>query len=264
MKNRIALMMIVVAGLTHGVPHAVAQSSSLFVTETQQRNEVGRIQSQKPAEVSAAPDNVSRNHVARGPQRAPHQLAPGIASSSFAAVKTPEPRRFAKHDLVTIIIREATETDFEANIETEKEVGVEGEVSDFPRLNLRDLLNMQMRPNDMQEGMPRVGVDFNNEFTGEGGYSRRETVTGRITAQVIDVKPNGMLVLEARKHLRTDDETLDLVLTGSCRPEDISIDNTILSTQLYNLRLDKQHEGELRRSTRKGLLTKLLDTIFNF
>ncbi|MFW6059100.1 MAG: flagellar basal body L-ring protein FlgH [Phycisphaeraceae bacterium] len=250
------LPMVVMAALLHAVPRTAAQSSSLFVVEPQQRNEIDRS--------ATASAEATRPHVSRGQQRAPHQISRDVAAISFAAVKTPEPRRFAKHDLITVIIRESTETDFESSLDTEKEVGVDGEISDFPRLNLRDLLNAQLRPNDMEGGAPRVGVDFGNEFEGEGGYSRRESITGRMTAKVIDVKPNGMLVLEARKQLRTDDESLDLLITGSCRPEDVTIDNTILSTQLYDLRLDKQHEGELRNSTRKGLLTKIIDTIFNF
>lgn len=242
-----------------GLSDAVAQSSSLYVAESRQRNE--RVDVAQPmGETVAEP----RNNTGWGGRRAPHYISPDIAASSFAAVKVPEPRRFAKHDLITIIIRESTETDFEATMETEKEVGVDGEISQFPRFNLRDLLNAQLRPNDMEEGVPAVGVDFGNEFTGEGGYSRSESITGRITAKVIDVKPNGMLVLEARKHLRTDEESLDLVITGSCRPEDVTIDNSVLSTQLYNLRLDKQHEGELRNSTKKGLLTKVMDLLFNF
>ena len=231
---------------------AMAQSSSLFVQESDEARRPQRQQQQA--------DDVT----ARGRNRAPHELSPAIASVSYSAVNVPEPRQFARHDLITIIIRESTESDFEASLNTEKGTSFEGEISDFPQLSVKDLLNLELKPSTMDDGNPAVGIDFSNEFEGDGEYSRSESVTGRITAEIIDIKPNGNLVLEATKHLRTDEETLDIVLTGMCRPEDISVDNTILSTQMHNLHLDKQHEGELNDSTEKGLLTKLFEALFNF
>jgi flagellar L-ring protein precursor FlgH len=81
---------------------------------------------------------------------------------------------------------------------------------------------------------------------------------------VVDVKPNGTLALEARKHIENDDEKLTISLTGFCRPEDVAADNTVLSTQMFDLRVNKQHQGEVRNAQKKGLLTKLLDFVFNF
>ena len=57
---------------------------------------------------------------------------------------------------------------------------------------------------------------------------------------------------------------MTLVLTGTCRKEDITLDNTILSTQIYDLFLRKQTAGEMKKASEKGVLTKILDTIFNF
>ena len=242
---------------------ALAQSSSLYVNQPQQRASQ-QAQPQTQSQAMGPDQPMGGNRTARGPRRAEHELSPAIRRASFAAVKVPEPRQFAKHDLITIIVRESTETNFEATLETEKDSSLEGEISSFPDLQLRDLLNAQLNPSDQDEGSPSVGVEFNNAFEGDGEYTRSESVTGRITAQVIDVKPNGMLVLEARKHIQTDQETLDLVISGMCRPEDVTVDNTVLSTQLYDLRLDKQHEGELHKSTKKGLLTKLFEALFNF
>ena len=62
----------------------------------------------------------------------------------------------------------------------------------------------------------------------------------------------------------SDQETLELVLTGTCRKEDVRSDNTVLSTQLYDLHLVKKHTGDVRRATRKGLLGRILETIFSF
>jgi flagellar L-ring protein FlgH len=194
----------------------------------------------------------------------PDRLAPAIARASYSAVRVPEPKRFAVQDLVQIIVRESTESDSESSLETKKDSKYDGEISDFPMLNIKDLLDFAIKPNTFPNGTPKVGVSFKSDFSGDGEASRKDTFTGRIQARIIDVKPNGTLVLEARKFIAHDKETLEMVLTGVCRKEDIAADNTILSTQLADLRLDKKHTGELRRTAKKGIFTRVMDGIFNF
>jgi len=176
--------------------------------------------------------------------------------------RRPEPQHYAENDLVTIIVRESFDTELEAEASTEKGIDYQGAITDFPHLALLDLLEGQLRPGDSEDVL--LGVNYESEFEGEGEYARSETMTGRITARVLDVKPNGTLVLEARKTLINDGEEVTIVATGVCRVEDISPDNTVLSTQLYDLFIDKQHEGELKESTEKGLLTRVMDWIFGF
>ena len=89
-------------------------------------------------------------------------------------------------------------------------------------------------------------------------------MTTRLTGQIIDIKPNGLLVVEAHTHIQNDDEIQDIKVTGTWREEDVAIDNTVLSTQGYGVRIEKVHEGELRKASKKGLFTKILDTLFAF
>lgn len=192
----------------------------------------------------------------------PSTISPAIAANSFIAVRIPEPRQFAENDLVTIIIRESFKTKLKASLETDKELNLEGEITDF--IDLDKLLELVVRPYDFPGGNPTVGVDLSNEWEGDGEYSRTESTTGRITARVADVKPNGTLVLEAKQTIVHDKEEMMVVLTGTCRAADITIDNTVLSTELYDLHLSKQHKGELRKATRKGFLTQFFDALFSF
>mgnify|MGYP001429971911 FL=1 len=198
------------------------------------------------------------------PSEQPTRLSPAIAQSSVTAVTKPEPRQFAKHDLVTIIIRESVTNDSSAKIKTEKDSQIEGKIEAFPKLQLSDLLQFQLGQSKMSRGIPEVSIEMNNEFEGEGENKRVDSFTARVQAEIIDIKPNGNLVLEARRYIQTDNETLTMTLTGTCRAEDIQADNTVLSTVVADLRLIKEHTGELRRATKKGLLTKFFETIFNF
>ena len=188
---------------------------------------------------------------------------PALQQASWTVVATPEPRRFAMHDLITIVIREQSSASSEATLETEKETKVDGGIDAFPHLTLKKLLDFQLRAGHTED-LPKVGVDFKNEFEGEAEYERKDTMTTRLTGRVADVKPNGTLSIEARTFIQNDDEKLEILVTGYCRPVDVAPDNSVLSTQLYDLRITKLHDGELRKTSKKGFLTRVLDTLFNF
>ncbi len=210
---------------------AFAQSSSLYLAE-----------SSPPPQI----DGVNQN--------------PFMEQASYLAVTIPEPRTFSTHDLVTIIVRESSSSKLESELETEKALTAEGEVTSFPMLDIDEVTDSGLN----QGPNPSVGLEISKEFEGEGDYQRKDETIFRITARVVDVKPNGTLVLEARKSIATDKETETITLTGYCRTEDIGADNTVLSTQMYDLRINKQHTGALRKASEKGILTKAFDLFLNF
>lgn len=187
---------------------------------------------------------------------------PYMQQASYLAVTIPEPREFQVHDLVTIIVRQTATGSAEGEMETKKEVDVSGEASAF--IDLAELLQTRVVPTKLSAGVPRVQVGFDKDFKGDGTYERRDEIVTRLTAQVLDVKPNGTLALEARMFMANDDEELTVTVTGYCRAEDVGADNTILSTQLHDLRVVKKHTGEIRDASKKGVLTKAMDYLFNF
>ncbi len=240
------------------------QSSSLFVTNAQEAATPTAVASTdavaSPTPVAAQGVVGTTNDNVRGVE---NRLSPAIAQVSLTAVKLPEPRAFSVQDLVTIVVRESTEADSDSTLDTSKKTKTDAGITAFPNLNLEQLLAFQLAGGALTNP-PRVKTDSTQNFKGEGDYKRRDTFTTRITARIIDVKPNGTLVLEARKHIKSDKESLEMVLTGTCRKEDVTADNTLLSTQIYDLRLDKKHTGEVRGATKKGVITKALELLFNF
>ncbi|XAM01007.1 flagellar basal body L-ring protein FlgH [Phycisphaeraceae bacterium D3-23] len=192
------------------------------------------------------------------------RLNPEVARYTSVYARRPDPDRYGVNDLVTIVVRESFDTQLESEASSEKSIDYIGGIRELPRLSLSDLLDLQIRPNTFPDGRVELDVGYESEFEGEGEYARSETMTGRITARVVDIRPNGTLVLEARKTLVNDGEEVSIVATGICRVQDITPDNTVLSTQLYDLFIDKQHEGELKDSTEKGFLSRLLDFVFPF
>ncbi len=183
-----------------------------------------------------------------------------LSDVSFYAVPEPEPRTLRKHDLITIVVREESEFKSEGTTDLKKQADLDAKVDAFVRFSLA---NFALKSNTGGT-TPEVNLSGNRNFKGEATVDRTDSLTARITAEVVDVKPNGTLVLQARKRIKTDEEVQQFVLTGIVRAEDVSGDNTVLSTQMYDLELDKSHKGAVRDTTRRGWVPKLLDAINPF
>jgi len=93
-------------------------------------------------------------------------------------------------------------------------------------------------------GKPDIGFKWDDKYETEGEAERKDQFTTRITATVVDVKPNGNLVLEATAEEVHGDDRFTVTLTGVCRSEDVTLDNTILSSQIAELVLIEKNHGE--------------------
>jgi len=180
---------------------------------------------------------------------------------SLVAVRPPEPRTFLPNDLITIVIRESSRVERDQTIETEKSLALQAEV-----IKLKALTQfLELRGPATTESVSADPIlEVEGGFEGEGEYERNDDVTARVTARVLEVKPNGTLLLEAQTSVRTDEEVQTITLSGYCRTEDVGPTNTVQSSELYDLRLDVQHEGEIRKATKKGLIPRVFESIFSF
>ena len=185
----------------------------------------------------------------------------GLRAVSMLAVPEPEPRTLKKHDLVTIIIREESDFSSSGSTDLKKQANLDARLEEFVKLNLR---NLEIQGGALGDITPSVRSAMSRDFKGEATVERTDRFTTRVTAEVLDVKPNGTVVLQARTRVKTDDEVQETILTGICRATDVSVDNTILSTQLYDLSVSKSHTGAVRDNTQRGWLVKLLDVINPF
>lgn len=184
-----------------------------------------------------------------------------LADVSFHAVPEPVPKTLRKHDQVTIIVREQSQFSSQGRTELKKEAEFEARLEEFIRLKLR---NAEVEGGALGPNGPSVRASGTRDFKGEGTVDRSDSFTTRVQAEVVDVKPNGTLVLQARSRIRTDDEERYFVLTGSCRVEDVNADNTILSSQLFDKDIRHSSKGNVRNASRRGWLSNLLDAVSPF
>lgn len=211
-----------------------------------------------PAEAAPSASLLTRAEPA-AEDRGPH----GLRNISMFALVSPEARIFQKHDLVQIVVRETSLAKSTHELTTEKDWNLNGDISAWPDFQLDELLQLIIRAGRTTD-LPRLDMGVRKDFEGDGEYKRQDDLTARLTAEVMDVLPNGNLILEARTEINTDDEQSVIKVTGICRAEDVTPANTILSNQLHDLKISKAHKGELREANKKGIIAKVLDTIFAF
>lgn len=180
---------------------------------------------------------------------------------SMFAVQPPPPRSYKLHDLVTIVVDESSKQEAEQKTKSDKTGQLDLQLGAL--LDIRALMEAQLKQGDTTD-LDVIKAKLDNNYDGKGKYERTDRFTMKIQAEVIDVKPNGVLVIEARKNIDKNGETQSIVLSGRCRSEDVTKSNTVFSSQLADLTLTSIQTGEVDKSGSKGILTKALETVFAF
>jgi len=194
--------------------------------------------------------------------QAPAKERAGEPGSLFA-VQAPEPRAFAVHDLVTIVVSEQSKSKSSSDAKAEKSYDMSAAVDAWISMDPTSFGSGFLSPMDSGD-LPAVGAGGDKKFKGKGNYARTDDFTARVTAEIVEIRPNGLLVLEARREIVNDGETQVIMLSGICRPEDVDTSNQVTSQRVADAVIKKLTTGQLRDTSEKGVIAKLLDTIFAF
>jgi flagellar L-ring protein precursor FlgH len=148
-------------------------------------------------------------------------------------------------DIVTVLVDEQTDTKDKAVTDLKKSTS--NSVSDG-----RGILSF----------IRQLGLTSTNDAKGDSSIERKHYGRTTISCVVTDVLPNGNLVIEGMRDVRTSEETLQLQLVGVIRPQDVNSSNQIRSNLIANAELGIKGKGALTRTQKPGLLTQVLQAIF--
>lgn len=82
-------------------------------------------------------------------------------------------------------------------------------------------------------------------FKGAGNISRRDKLTLRVAATVIDTLPNGVLHIQGSQEVRVNYEVRELTVSGFVRPTDISRDNEVAYDRIAGARISYGGHGQI-------------------
>jgi flagellar L-ring protein precursor FlgH len=155
-------------------------------------------------------------------------------------------------DVLTIVISEKQTVKNKEDTELGKSTSLDAALTNF------DILPNAFNP------LPAVAGSSDKQFDGEAKYDKEGTFETRLSVLVIDVQPNGNLVIEGRRRIVVDREVKCIRVTGIVRPYDVTVANSIFSWQVANASVAYEGTGPLTRSTNRGFLGELLDLVWPF
>jgi len=174
----------------------------------------------------------------------------GINSSLFADLKA---RRV--NDLITIRVVESTTAQSSANAQTNRTSAI--------GLSAPNLFGVEKRTSTVPFSQ-LVTADSDMKFKGDGTTQRSGNVLALMSGRVMDVLPNGNMVIEAVKEVKVNNERQVLRLFGVVRPTDVGPNNLVLSGAIANMLLQIDGKGVLSDNLKQGWLFHLLTKVWPF
>lgn len=167
-------------------------------------------------------------------------------------------RARAVGDIVTIVVQENASTTKQNTTKTAKSTGLDAAINTF--------LYSPGASGLLTKGgqMPAINLASKNTFDGGGSINNSERITARLAVRVVEVLPNGSLVLEGRRQTKFSGETTDAVLRGVVRIEDVTAQNTVMSYNVADAAIQYLSKGVVSDSQRKGWFSKVWDKVSPF
>ncbi len=101
-----------------------------------------------------------------------------------------------------------------------------------------------------------IGASTNNAFSGKGGTESANTFAGSITATVIEVMPNGHLVVAGEKQIGVNQNVDVLRFSGTVDPRLVQPGSIVSSTQVANVRVESRGRGTQGEAQTVGWLSR--------
>lgn len=113
-------------------------------------------------------------------------------------------------------------------------------------------------------GSAEFDIDSATSTKGTGATARSEDLQLSIAAVVIDVLPNGNLVISGSQEVLVNAELRVLTITGIVRPSDIGAANTVSYERIAEARISYGGRGRLSEVQQPGYGQQFLDRVLPF
>lgn len=188
---------------------------------------------------------------------APRPAAPPPATGSLFNTASYRPgfedrRARLVGDLVTIQIVENVTAKQESSSTLDRSADVSNAVTALPFASASTV------------GKLGLGAKSGNAFSGKGGTESANTFSGSITATVIDVLPNGHLIVAGEKQIGVNQNVDVLRFSGTIDPRAMQPGSVINSTQVANVRVESRGRGSQSEVQAQGWLGRFFNKVTPF
>jgi flagellar L-ring protein precursor FlgH len=193
----------------------------------------------------------------------PAQSPTSLWNSNAALTKAYDDHRARRiGDLVTVVVSESSEASRSASTDlsrdTEMGLGIDAMLGAPDHLGLPGLFK---GGNDFS---PTVSASTGNSFSGGGSTSRKESLKTNVAARVMEILPDGNMVVEGRRQVEVNDDIQYIYVRGMARPVDISPNNTISSSALADAEIVYNGTGAISNEQKPGWAYRLFSAVWPF
>ena len=163
-------------------------------------------------------------------------------------------RNFQVGDVITVLLNESTQA-------------ARSQVGSISRNSTNDMLSPGLAVLGNKLGGLMRGTDFSKtdiSNKGTGTADQTASLTGSVAVSVVEVMPNGNLVLRGEKQLALTEGSEVIQVAGIIRPEDVAPNNTVQSRRLANAQISYRGTGDLANATRAGWGTSAVLKLWPF
>jgi len=189
---------------------------------------------------------------------APTASADSLWSEDAAISLVADKRARGVGDIITVVVQETNTTKKDTSTKSDKSTELDASVQSF-------LFSPAASKFMTHKGkLPAMGMTSKNAFEGGGAINNSETITHRFGVTVIDVLPNGNMLVEGLRQTSFSNESQTVILRGTLRATDITPENTVLSYNLADVSIKFVSSGAISNSQKKGWFGKVWDVLTPF
>ena len=155
-------------------------------------------------------------------------------------------------DTVTILIVEKVTASQSTKSTANRSSGIDAGISAFPGLKAANLAKLN------------IGASTSSDFSGKGDTENANAFTGSITATVVDVLPNGHLVVTGEKQIGVNQNVDVLRFSGTIDPRVVQPGSIVNSVQVANARIESRGRGAQAEAQTVGWLTRFFFSFLPF
>jgi len=221
---------------------AMGQSSSLYLKSQERKAQI------VAASTQPAVNGTQRTNA--GAVIAPREVRnPVLLNTSLTAIPSPEKQVIKVGDFVSVIVRHRLNYQSVGRNQQNSKWDLKSKLSAWFRIS-----DGKWVQQDFEGGTPEVNFKNENKLQNNANFDRRDAFETRVQAKIIDVKPNGNLIIMARQSVKIDSEDQFVELTGECNKSDILANKSITSDKIFDLKVRTNNDGEVRHAIKGGWL----------
>ena len=155
-------------------------------------------------------------------------------------------------DTITINLAESTTARKASNASASRDGSLSAGITSINKLPLK--------------GLAGLGVEAESEsdFSGQGAAAANNLFNGTITCTVIEVYPNGNLLVSGEKQVSINQGNEFIRFSGVINPNHVTTSNTVQSTQVADARIEYKSSGYISESQAMGWLQRFFVALMPF